>query len=254
MLIISTHNLEVLERVASECGLIQFDDNQYCRHPLAFLVEAADDICYQLLDLEDAHKLGLISYEAAEKLLFRIVEIKRHDQLRFIQDFLSSQTSEDKFARLRSYVLNILIGEAVRKFIMYYPEIMSGNYDKLVINGKLHGLIDLLLIEQTELSQALKAINDYVQKHAYTYKPLLEVELAGYEILEYLLGKFVFAVINPNLKHNNKLIQILPKRIRLDNLDNTARVMSIVDFLSGITDKFALDLYRKLKGIDLPSV
>jgi dGTPase len=247
--------LSLLNKAFTACKINKLPGSKiYARHPLVFLVEAADDICYQILDLEDAHKLGLISYTDAEKLLLRIVEIKRYDQLAFIRDFLSNQTAEDKFARLRSYVLNILIGEAVDKFIMHYPEIMSGEYNKLIINGKLHGLIDLLLAEQTELSQALQAINDYIQKHAYTYKPLVEIELAGYEILEYLLGQFVFAVINPSSKRNSKLIQILPKRIRLDSLDNAGKVMCIVDYLSGMTDKFALDLYRKLKGIDLLSV
>ncbi|MFN8770116.1 MAG: dGTP triphosphohydrolase [Neisseriaceae bacterium] len=244
--------LGVLKRVVEYCGLIKLESQEYCRHPLVFLVEAADDICYKLLDLEDAHKIGLISFNDAYNLLIEII-IKKNKDAQFIQDTLKNLTIVDKFAKIRSYALNILIGEVVDKFIYYYEDIMTGDYTRMIQNHKLLGLIDLLILEDTPLSSSLKEIAKYVANHAYSYQPLLEIELAGYEILNYLLDQFTFATLeeNQNSKRSVKLLKLLPERYESDSDDPGERLMQATDYISGLTDKMALSLYRKLKGIDL---
>lgn len=250
-----TSELPLLYQAFEACGIVRSVNNPdiFVRHPLVFLMEAADDICYRLLDLEDAHKIGVVSYNEAERLLLQIINVRRSD-LGFICDALTFLSIEDKFARLRSYVINILINEAVNKFIEYYTDIMRGNYSRLIVNGKLHGLIDVLMNEESELSSALRDIYKCVQNNAYSYRPVVEIELAGYEILGFLLDQFVSAVIGGNSKRHEKLIRLLPEGVLRNELDPSLRVMAVVDYLSGMTDKFAYSLYRKLKGIDFPNV
>ena len=252
---IFSSELELLDKVATSCGLNFYKETTYCRHPLVFLVEAADDICYRLLDLEDAHKLRLISYKDIEPLLFQIIDSKNKD-LDFIKDNIKDMVVEDKFAKLRSYTINILIGEMVELFISHYKEIMSGQYDKLIVNGKLCGLMDILLMEDSIISNSLNRIGDMVIKSAYSYKPVLEIELAGYEILSYLLHQFVFAIINNHInpsKKYSRMIQLLPERFR-SNASLDKQVMLATDYIASQADKYALDLYRRLKGIDLPEI
>jgi len=248
--------LKLLTKVVDKCGLTKLSHDEYSRHPLVFLVEAADDICYRLLDLEDAHKVGLISFDDAYDLLIQIIASKNKD-INFIKDIIENLIVEDKFAKLRSYALNILIGEAVDKFITYYEEIMTANYGAMIQNGKLLGLIDLLLLEDSDMSRALLAIGNHVSKYAYSYKPVLEVELAGYEILSYLLDQFTFAVLeikHPTSKRSSKLLKLLPDRYNANSKDIGERLMQVTDYVSSLTDKLALDLYKKLKGIELPEI
>jgi|SRR6185437_9274027 len=247
--------LPLLYQAFDGCGIIKSvtHPDVFVRHPLVFLMEAADDICYRLLDLEDAHKIGVVSYTEAERLLLQIINSKRSD-LGFIQDSLAFLSTPDKFARLRSYVINILINEVVNKFIEYYNDIMSGDYTRLIVDGKLYGLVDLLINEQSELSDALHEIYKYVKQNAYAYRPVIEIELAGYEILGFLLEQFVPAAIDGSSKRFDKLMQLLPEGVLQYGLDPSLRVMVIIDYLSGMTDKFAYSLYRKLKGIDFPNV
>ncbi len=247
--------LGLLDKVASSCGLNLYQGTTYCRHPLVFLVEAADDICYRLLDLEDAHKLGLINYKDIETLLMQVIESKNKDMC-FVKNNIKDLVVEDKFAKLRSYTINILIGEMVELFISNYTEIMSGQYDKLISKGKLCGLMDVLLMNDSIISNSLNTIGDMVIKSAYSYKPVLEIELAGYEILSYLLKQFIFAIINNHInpsKKDSRMIQLLPERFRSNgSLDK--QVMLATDYIASQADKYALDLYRRLKGIDLPEI
>lgn len=247
---------KLLNKIVETCGLNSYSKSTYCRHPLVFLVEAADDICYRLLDLEDAHKLRLINYYDVEHLLLQIIESKNKD-LSFIKNTIKDLVVEDKFAQLRSYAINILIGEMVNQFIIHYKEIMSGEYKELIPNnGKLYGLMDILLKGESELSKALVGIGFFVKRNAYGYKPVLEIELAGYEIINYLLEQFIFAIINNNLKpskRSTRLLQLLPDRFKSSG-SLEEQVMLANDYIASQADKYALDLYRRLKGIDLPEI
>lgn len=247
--------MKLLERVVKTCGLHRYSETAYCRHPLVFLMEAADDICYRLLDLEDAHKLRLINFSDVEHLLLQIIDSKNKN-LSFVKDNIKGLVVEDKFAQLRSYAINILIGEMVTQFTDHYAEIMTGKYHNLILDGKLCGLMDILLMEDSELSRALISIGNFVINNAYAYKPVLEIELAGYEIISYLLEQFVFAIIHNQVKPSKKstrLLQLLPERFK-SNGSLEEQVMLANDYIASQADKYALDLYRRLKGIDLPEI
>lgn len=243
---------QLLEQIIKECGIVKYQGN-YCRHPLAFLVEAADDICYRLLDLEDAYKIGLVKYEQAQELLLAVIVSDNKNNYQQIISSLDNLNEEDKFAKLRSYCVNILIGQVVEKFITYYSVIMSGNYDSLILNTKLAGMLDLIINSDNQLAQSLIKINDYVIKYAYSYHPVLEIELAGFGIINFLLEQFIFAVINNEQsmnQKNQKLINLLPEKFYPQGTVED-KIMKIIDYISGMTDKNAIDLYRKLRGIEL---
>ncbi|MCX8514391.1 MAG: dNTP triphosphohydrolase [Burkholderiales bacterium] len=248
--------LNLFDKIADKCGLIPIDNaNCFSRHPLAFLVEAADDVCYRLLDLEDAYTLKLICYEEIENYFLQVLQSQDKD-VKVVQGYIKELHQDDKFARLRSYTLNVLIDEVVAQFLKYYGEIMSGNYDKLIINGTLCGLMDMIILDDTELSNTLKKMAVSVENKAYKYNPVIEIELAGHEILDYLLNEFVFSSLGllTSSKHkSNKLLQLLPEKYK-NSQDKNQQIMLITDYIASQSDKYALELYRKLKGIELPEI
>lgn len=247
--------LKVLERVATECGLIQFNNSHYCRHPLTFLVEAADDICYRLLDLEDAHKVGLISFNDAEQLLLQLVD--NHKNLSSLKESIKNYSLEDKFAKLRSYAINILIGEVKEKFVAYYSDIMSASYDRMIVNGKLCGLVDLIVQEDSDVAKSLQAISSFINNTVYSHKPILEIELAGYEVISFLLNQFIFATLDvakqENMAYATKLLKLLPEQSHKTQT-LTEKVMGVVDHIVSMTDMYAINLYQKLKCIKVSSI
>lgn len=245
-------DVDLLENIVHKCGLLKLADGLYTRHPLVFLVEAADDICYKLLDLEDAHKMSLISFDDAYGLLMPIIRSKNKD-MSYIENLLDGLTTEDKFAKLRSYTLNILIGYIVDIFIDNYDDIMMGNYTNFIHDGKLIGLLDLLMKEESLISRALITITNHIKHFVYSYNQVVEIELAGYEIISYLLDQFIFAVIefadNNISKRSARLLQLLPERYNQNTTDIAEMIFQVTDYISGLTDQMAISLYRKLKGI-----
>jgi dGTPase len=253
---IFTTEKQLFEKIIDKCELPAIGNtNCFSRHPLAFLVEAADDVCYRLLDLEDAYTLKLIGYEDIENYFLQILQTQDKD-INLVKDYIKQLHQDDKFARLRSYALNVLIDEVIAQFLKYYQEIMSGNYDKLIINGTLCSLMDMIILNNNQLSETLKNMAVSVEEKAYKYNPVVEIELAGYEILDYLLNEFVFASLGMvgSAKHkSNKLLQLLPDKYKNFN-DKNQQIMLISDYIASQSDKYALELYRKLKGIDLPEI
>ncbi len=253
---IFSSEIKLLEKAARICHLNRYNEDTYCRHPLAFIVEAADDICYLLLDLEDAHQIRLINYNDAEYLLLQLIESKSKD-INFIKNKIKNLAAENKFSQLRSYAINILIGEMVNQFSKHYNEIMTGEYKDLIYNGKLCGLMDVFLLTESNLSRALFNISSFVKNNAYTYKPVLEIELSGYEILNYLLEQFVFAIIDHRIKPSkkvNRLLALLPEKFQANNGSLEEQIKLATDYIASQSDKYALNLYRKLKGIELPEI
>jgi dGTPase len=243
---------KLLENIAHKCGLLKLADGLYARHPLVFLVESADDICYKLLDLEDAHKMSLISFDDAYNLLMPIIRSNKKD-ISYIENILNGLTIEDKFAKLRSYTLNILVGYMVDIFIKNYDDIMSGNYKNFIHDGKLIGLLDVLMKEKSLVSNALITITNHIKRFVYAYNPVVEVELAGYEIISYLLDQFVFAIIefaeNNISKRSIRILQLLPERYNQHTSDISEMIFQVTDYISSLTDQMAINLYRKLKGV-----
>lgn len=228
--------------IADELGLLaKGTDGQvfYHRHPLAFLVEAADDICYRIIDFEDGCKLGLIPQEKALQLLKAILDAPDRPSSLTFYDW------REQIGYYRALIINKLIAETAAIFKTHESAILAGQFDKPLIslvNGK----------------AVLDEIKEVSIRSIYRNRPVLEIEAAGFEVLGGLLDIFLQAVFEPASRRNQKMLDLIPDQYldmnRQVNPDAYVRILHITDFISGLTDQAAISLYRKIKGISLPKV
>jgi len=229
--------------LANELGLLPKntgDEVFYHRHPLAFLVEAADDICYRIIDFEDGCKLGLIPQEKAEHLLKEILDESPARKSR-----LTFYDWREEIGFLRAKIINKLIHETAAIFIRHEPEILNGSYDQP-------------LISEVSSKTTLDKIKKLSVEAIYKNRPVLEIEAAGFEVLGGLLDAFLKAVFQPESRRHQKLLDLIPDQYldsnRQVNPNEYERILQITDYISGLTDQAAINMYRKIKGISLPKV
>jgi len=229
---------EDFERIATELDLIR-ENGEYFRHPLVYLVEAADDICYQVMDIEDAHKLKILSVEETFSLLMAFFPEENHERLK---DTMSRVTdTNEQIAYLRSRIVGMLIDACASTFIEHEESILHGTF-----SGGLMNNIDSFIL------RAYENCSNVAVKKIYKASEVLEIELAGYQIMTFLLDRFIEAVCHPNKAYSELLLKRIPQQYEIDSVDSYNRLQAVLDFLSGMTDVYALDLYRKITGINLP--
>ena len=234
-------------KIADELGLICKSNNgeplKYARHPLVYLVEAADDICYEIMDIEDSHKLKILSFQETFDLLigFFDEDTKASILKRMEEDGVTDDN--EKVVYLRACVIGKLENECVKTFVQHEEEILNGTF-----NGS---LIDNISPIQRE---AYKICEKVSYKKIYHSKPVLDIELSGYKIMETLMDVFIGAAINPNRFYSQQLIRRVSSQydIHSDNLET--RIMAVIDYISGMTDIYALDIYQKINGMSLPII
>lgn len=214
----------------------------FCRHPLVYLVEAADDICYQIMDLEDAFKLGILSYAETKNLYlgFYDTELDKK-QIENINATLTRVTDKnEQISYLRAGVIGKLIYECI--------DVFTENQDLILAGDFVGSLIGSLKNSQAEAMNTVKEIS-YSQ--VYNHRSVVEIEIAGYKIIGTLLEEFVGAIMNPKDLYSRKILSLLPEQYKTCSDSAYLKIQSVVDFVAGMTDVFALDLYRKIKGISL---
>jgi len=233
--------------IANELGLIQTHENpsKYIRHPLVYLVEAADDICYQLMDLEDAHKLKIHTFEQTRSLLMRFFDAQtERKQIERMNETLNLVADpNEQIAYLRASVIGKLVKECVDIFWERQDDILSGNHQKALIDQ----------VPQASLL-AIQEIKKVSIRDIYNSRSVIEIEISGYQIIGTLLEIFIDAILNPKEEFSKKLLQLIPDQYRGNQASTYEKVQAIVDFVSGMTDLYALDLYRKIKGINIPGI
>jgi len=231
---------DIFKEVASATGLHRNKGNNtywWCRHPLAFLVEAADDICYRVMDLEDGFRLGFISFKETEDLLKPMVSVQSLRNYR-------GKDEKDRIGYLRAVAINELVNELAKVFL---------DEEKNILNGKFQND----LISEIKKAKALIRIKEISINKIYKSRSVTEREVAGYEVLGGLLDTFIGSyneAYNKKVSAKNKSVfELLPGRIteEIPN-DLYLRLLRIIDFVSGMTDSFAVSLFRKIKGISLP--
>jgi dGTPase len=229
---------ETFTAVAEALGLTACGEHVWCRHPLAFLVEAADDICYSIIDLEDGCRLGLVTFEETVEMLSGILREKLD------RGKLNTNIGlNEKLGVLRSLVIGELIDANTQIFIDNEKDILRGTFDQ--------ALTDLC-----EFKDTLKQISDVSVTKIYRAKHVVEIEASGHEVLPGLLGEFTKTGMHllqkkKSRKYDN-LVLLLPPEIvsSIKDSNNTYLMLRyIIDFISGMTDRHALSLYRKIKGI-----
>ncbi|MEN8186311.1 MAG: deoxyguanosinetriphosphate triphosphohydrolase [Bacteroidota bacterium] len=228
------------KEVALELGLekLRKDDHlAYMRHPLAFLVEAADDICYTIIDFEDGINLGLISEDYALEYLINLVR----DNIN-TKKYHSLQNTKDRISYLRALAIGNLITEAANIFIKNEEEILQGNFH--------NSLLDKCKYE-AQINDILKLSIEKI----YQSKEVVEKEIAGYQVIADLLDVFIKALNNTfenNASNYDKLILLLlgEKYLKIPN-DLYSRIMSICSMVATFSDSYAILLHKKIKGIDI---
>lgn len=237
---------DTFSEIATELSLKRNEGSglDFARHPLVFLVEAADDICYQIMDIEDAHKLKILSYDETKALYLNFYDgTKDVKTLRNIQETLEEVTDpNEQIAFLRAGVIGRLVNECVQVFIDNYEAIMNGEYSRSLMK-------DISPVA----ANAMQKVVEVSISRVYADSRVIEIELAGYRIISTLLKHFIDAVLSED-KYGKKLLKLFPDQFRTDADDCYSKIQSVVDFISGMTDVYALDLYRKITGISLPQL
>lgn len=230
-------------RIANELGMhcIQEDPLKYARHPLVYLVEAADDICYKIMDLEDAHKLGLLTTEQTIELFLNFFPEEKQKKMQKTLQVVSD--INEQIAYLRSSVIGLLVDECSNVFLENEQSILDGGFEKPLIK-----YISPLP------NNAYQIATDVSYKKIYKTKDVVDIELAGHRIIGFLLDTFISAVEEPNAKYSKLILSRIPEQYEKDAPTLYQRILAVLDFVSGMTDVYALDLYRKITGMSLPTV
>lgn len=229
-------------KVATELGIRRLDapDNlvSYARHPLVFIVEAADDICYEVMDIEDAHKLKILSTAEVTEAFLAFFPPERRSRMEKVMEAVTDPN--EKVAYMRSCVVGILVQRCAEAFLEHEEEILEGN-----LNGCLLNFIPDLERE------GYARCNELSWKKIYCSGDVVDIELAGNHIITFLLEKFTHAVVNPDLNYSKLLLGKFPGQYDVNSESLYGRIQAVLDHVSAMTDVYALDLYRKLNGTQL---
>ena len=230
-------------QVAEHLGILPLDAERkrFCRHPLVYLVEAADDISYQIMDIEDAHHLKLLTQQEAEDLLLRFFEGEVRAKIE--RGLTHLDDANEKVAYLRSRVIGTLVYECSEVFCHHEQDILNGTFTG--------SLIDYV----SEVPRtAYQHCSEVAFSRIYNAHQVVEIEIAGHQIISVLLDRFLDAVMNPNKAYSRLLLDRVPSQYEVKAASTEGRIMAVLDYISGMTDVYALDLYRKIYGMSLPSL
>jgi len=224
-------------------------EHVYARHPFVYLTEAADDICYRVIDLEDAHRLHIVPLHVFMDMFLPFFgDGDEHDynSRAYLEKKLAAITDDNqKVQYVRASWIGLMIGKVTDAFMNHEQELLTGTLEK-----------DLLKCLPEADQQLVARINEFSVKYVYNYKSVVEIEIAGYNVIGGLLREFIHAVLHPHLSKSGKILKLVSAQFPLskDRTNVYGDVQSLVDFISGMTDLYAIDLYRKITGITIPEI
>lgn len=236
-----TTEQELFERVAGEVGLIKIEEERYCRHPLVYLMEAADDICYQIMDIEDAHKLKILNTGDVIRLLLGFFDDERKAHIESVMSHVADKN--EKIVYLRSCIIGVLVNECCDIFVEHEEEILRGEFEGCLIDH---------LSERTRRAYCNCSETAYAK--IYRASDVVDIDLAGHQIITELLRKLTEAVLYPERTYSQLLLSKFPQQYDVQAPTLFEKIQAVIDHISGMTDVYALDLYRKLNGMSLPAV
>ncbi len=234
---------DYFSEVAEALGLLKKAPGVWCRHPLAFLVEAADDICYHFIDFGDGFRLGHVHYSEVEELLFGVLGPDKQGVLERMKGF---REEKDR--------IEYLVGRAISRMIAQVSQVFIDSEESI-----LKGEFDVELITKTSAFAVLEEIKKLSIHKVYSAREVVEVEAAGYEVLGGLLSLLVPALQDcavrkkgASLRRSEKLLQLVPSQFLgpdgSPSREPYQRLLRITDFISGMTDSYAVAFHSKISG------
>lgn len=236
-------------RIFDELGIIRISPGVYARHPLAYIVESADDICYRIIDFEDGIRIGLVPFEQAIEILTGILPSGQYRKTKY-QNILDRK---EKIGYLRSKVISFLVKKVTEIFLDKETKILEGKFSK-----------SLLEELDSDTIKNLNTIEKLSVENIYNSRPVVMIEISGFNVVGKLLDLFINSVnsyhtlgdkIRDKDIMNKKILDLLPKQY-LGNIgypenDLYIRLLQICEFVAGMTDTYAISLYKKLTGIEI---
>ena len=232
---------EIYRRVASDLGIPEIEPGRFARHPLVWLMEAADDICYQVMDIEDSHRLKILSTDEVRSLLLGFFDPAEQERMRRSMSRL--RDPNEQVGYMRSKVIGALVSDCARVFVEQEPRILSGEAE-----GSLIGMTDGRLLE------AYRRCSATAFEKIYRSPEVVDIEIAGNRIITYLLRNLTEAVRYPERNFSWLLFDKIPAQYSVRSDDFYTRLQGVLDHVSGMTDIYALDLFRQLNGLTLPGI
>ena len=232
-------------KIAEELGIKRLSTEGevplYARHPLVFLVEAADDICYQMMDIEDAYKLKLLTPRETKELYQFFLSEKQKARVDEVFRLVSDEN--EQIAYLRATVIGILVKECTKVFMENENSILKGTFEGALIKHI-----------NAPLNEAYKRCTQVAVEKIYRSRDVLDIELAGFHVISTLLELMIDAVQSPDKAYSELLINRVSSQYDIKAPTLYGKIQAVLDYISGMTDVYALDLYRKIKGNSLPAV
>lgn len=214
------------------------------RHPYVYLVEAADDICYSIVDMEDAQRLGILRKKEVEESFLQVIRnINKDNADRTYAYYKNIGDANEAIAFLRARIINLLVNQSTDIFMEHQQDILNGKFN------------DTLMDSIDKSYGALKSIQEISVKKIYEHDTVIQIEIAGYNVMSGLLGLFIPALLKKNPSHKEqKILKLFPYQFTAFEFTDSAyeKVMNALDHLSSMTDEYATEMYRRLKGISIP--
>lgn len=242
--------LELYATLAHTLGIPQKAgfEHVYARHPFVYLTEAADDICYRVIDLEDAHRLDIINTATFMDLFlpFFDQETNPYATRSYVEKKLAAIIDDNqKVQYVRARWIGLMTEKLAKVFMYHEADLLAGTLEN-----------DLLKCLPPHYEGLIARINDYSVKYIYNYKSVVEIEIAGYNVIGGLLREFIHAILYPDLTKSGKVRKLVPSQFHISKDEDKLyqNIQSLVDFIAGMTDLYAIDLFRKITGITIPEI
>ncbi|MEE9438220.1 MAG: dNTP triphosphohydrolase [Saprospiraceae bacterium] len=237
---------EIFSKIVKDTNMYFEQDNplSYYRHPFVYMVEAADDICYRIIDMEDAHRLKILSKQEVEHAFLSVIqEVDRPeiDMDKIKQTLIKLHDDNESITYLRAKCINAIVLESADVFKLNAEKIITGKYESTLMDDVEKKCPSLKMIESLSINKI------------YDHPSVIKVELAGYKVMSGLFDIFVRAILNEEKSIiEKKSLKLIPNQFIATAGDTPYNnVMSVIDFISGMTDDYAVQMYRNIMGIDI---
>ena len=232
---------EAFLSIAEETGLTCIDKQRdiYARSPLAYLMEAADDIAYMIMDIEDAHRLGILSFDETFERLSSFFDGENLQKFKKALNEVKGIVTDtnELVAFLRATSINHLTQRTSQVFTDHCDEIMNGTFEGSLVKN----------LPQKIETEYEESSNMSVRK-IYNNRSVVKVEITGYNVLKTLVEEFLQAILEPDTNYSKKLLQLIPEQYKTESHTTYDKCRTILDFVSGMTDLYAMDLYKLIRG------